>query len=176
LHLANSAATLTVPQTHFDIVRTGIATYGLNPGAVIRAATYGLTPAMTLRTHVALTKRVPRGSGVSYGHRYITDHETTLALAPLGYADGVPRTATNVAEVFARGARRRIVGTVCMDQFVLDVGDDDVVAGDEIVLFGTGAQGEPTADEWAGALATIGYEIVTRVGARVPRTFVRNRE
>lgn len=172
LHLANSAATLTAPQTHFDVVRTGIATYGLSPGRHVRASAYGLVPAMTLRTHLAMTKRVGAGEGVSYNHRYVTDRETTLGLVPLGYADGVPRDASNTAEVLVRGARRRIAGTVCMDQFVVDAGDDDIAAGDEVVLFGSGADGEPTADEWAAALGTIGYEIVTRVGSRVPRTYV----
>ncbi|MDQ1727689.1 MAG: alanine racemase [Frankiaceae bacterium] len=172
LHLANSGATLSAPRTHFDLVRTGIAVYGLTPGRAIGTArSLGLVPAMTLLSHVALAKRVPAGSGVSYGHRYTTDRETTLALAPLGYADGIPRHATNVAEVLLGGKRRRIAGTVCMDQFVLDVGDDDVAAGDPIVVFGPGADGEPTADEWADALGTIGYEIVTRIGARTPRTY-----
>ena len=172
LHLANSGATLSAPRMHFDLVRTGIATYGLSPGAAIgTAAQLGLVPAMTLKSEVALAKRVPAGSGVSYGHRYTTSRETTLALAPLGYADGVPRSATNVAEVLLGGKRRRVAGTVCMDQFVLDVGDDDVTAGDPIVVFGPGTDGEPTADEWAEVLGTIGYEIVTRIGARVPRTY-----
>lgn len=169
-HLANSAATLTLPDAHFDLVRPGIAVYGLSPGPDVDAS--GLRPAMTLRSHVALTKRVPAGSGVSYGHRYVTARETTLALVPLGYADGVPRAAGNTAEVLLGGARRTIAGTVCMDQFVLDAGDAAVAAGDEVVLFGPGDRGEPTADDWAGALGTINYEIVTRVGARVPRVYL----
>jgi alanine racemase len=174
-HLANSAATLTLPEAHFDLVRPGIAVYGLTP---VPPEPYGLTPAMTLRSHVALTKRVPAGSGVSYAHRYVTPTETGLALVPLGYADGVPRSGTNNAEVWLAGARRRISGRVCMDQFVVDVGDDPVAAGDEVVLFGpgpgagSGRGGEPTAQEWADALGTISYEIVTRIGARVPRTYV----
>jgi alanine racemase len=121
---------------------------------------------------VALTKRVPAGAGVSYLHRYVTETETTLALVPLGYADGVPRNATNVAEVQVDGVRRRIAGTVSMDQFVLDIGDDRVDAGDEVLVFGPGTAGEPTAQDWADWLGTINYEIVTRVGARVPRTYV----
>jgi alanine racemase len=126
---------------------------------------------MTLASTVALTKRVPAGSGVSYLHRYVTDRETTLALVPLGYADGVPRSATNLGQVQLGSARRTIAGTVCMDQFVLDVGDDEVAAGDEVLLFGPGDAGEPTAQDWAEAVGTINYEIVTRVGARVPRTY-----
>jgi alanine racemase len=172
-HLANSAATLRLPQTHYDLVRPGVAVYGLSPGpAVGNANELGLTPAMTLTTRVALTKRVPAGHGVSYGHQYVTDWDTTLALVPLGYADGVPRHLTNVGEVAIGGKRYRIAGRVCMDQFVLDVGDDPVTAGDEVVLFGAGTSGEPTAEEWANAIGTINYEIVTRVGARVPRTYV----
>ena len=169
-HLANSAATLTAPATHYDLVRPGIAVYGLTPVPQLgSAAEFGLRPAMTLASTVALTKRVPAGSGVSYLHRYVTEHETTLALVPLGYADGVPRSATNLAQVQLGGARRTIAGTVCMDQFVLDVGDDDVNAGDEVLLFGPGDSGEPTAQDWAEQLGTISYEIVTRIGARVPR-------
>ena len=168
-HLANSAATLTLPEAHFDLVRPGIAVYGLTP---VPPEQHGLTPAMTLRSHVALTKRVPAGSGVSYGHRYVTRTETGLALVPLGYADGVPRNGTNSAEVWLAGARRRISGRVCMDQFVVDVGDDPVAPGDEVVLFGPGRGGEPTAQDWADALGTISYEIVSRIGARVPRTYL----
>ena len=171
-HLANSAATLTAPATHFDLVRPGIAVYGLSPVPDLGGpADFGLRPAMTLRSTVALTKTAPEGAGVSYLHRYVTPRETRLALVPLGYADGVPRSATNVAQVQLGGVRRTIAGTVCMDQFVLDVGDDDVRVGDEVLLFGPGDAGEPTAQDWAEALGTINYEIVTRVGARVPRTY-----
>jgi alanine racemase len=127
---------------------------------------------MTLVSTVALTKRVPAGAGVSYLHRYVTAAETSLALVPLGYADGIPRNATNVAQVQLGNRRRTIAGTVCMDQFVLDVDDDEVSAGDEVVLFGPGTSGEPTAQDWADWLGTINYEIVTRVGARVPRTYL----
>jgi alanine racemase len=172
-HLANSAATLATPDAHFDLVRPGISVYGLSPGPLVgEAAELGLTPAMTLRAEVALAKRVPAGSGVSYGHRYHTATEATLALIPLGYADGVPRHATNRAEVLIAGRRRRIAGTVCMDQFVVDVGDDPVAEGDEVVLFGPGTNGEPTAQDWAEAIDTINYEIVSRIGARVPRRYI----
>jgi len=169
-HLANSAATLVLPQTHFDLVRPGVAVYGLSPGpAVGSARELGLRPAMRLRAEVALVKSVPAGQGVSYGHRYTTETSTTLALVPVGYADGVPRHATNVGPVQVNGKRFVISGTVCMDQFVVDVGDHQVEVGDEAVLFGPGDDGEPTADDWAAAVGTINYEIVTRVGARVPR-------
>lgn len=172
-HLANSAATLTAPATHYDLVRPGVAVYGLSPVPQIGSPRdFGLRPAMSLRSRVALTKRVPEGSGVSYLHRYVTSRETTLALIPLGYGDGVPRAATNTGEVLLAGRRRRIAGTVSMDQFVVDVGDDEVAADDEVVLFGPGDDGEPTAQDWADACGTINYEIVTRVGGRVPREYV----
>ncbi|MGZ6869148.1 MAG: alanine racemase [Frankiaceae bacterium] len=172
-HLANSAATLTLPAARFDVVRPGISVYGLSPGPEVGGAgELGLMPAMTFRARVALAKRVPGGSGVSYGHRYVTAADTTLALVPVGYADGVPRNAGNKAETLLGGRRRRIAGTVCMDQFVLDVGADRVAAGDEVVLFGPGTAGEPTAQEWADELGTISYEIVSRIGTRVPRTYV----
>jgi alanine racemase len=172
-HLANSAATVTLPQAHFDLVRPGVAVYGLNPVPDAEdGADFGLVPAMTLRSELANVKRVPAGEGVSYGHAYVLEADSTLALVPLGYADGVPRNATNTAEVFVGGRRRRIAGTVCMDQFVLDVEDDPVRAGDDVVLFGPGDQGEPTAQDWAEALGTINYEIVTRIGVRVPRRYV----
>ncbi len=172
-HIANSAATLTLPQAHFDLVRPGLSVYGLSPVPQVGdPARYGLTPAMTLAAGVALTKRVPAGTGVSYSHSYHTAAETTLALLPLGYADGVPRNASNVAELLIGGRRRRISGNVCMDQLVVDVGDDDVRAGDEVLLFGPGSHGEPTAQEWADATGTISWEIVTRIGARTPRVYV----
>jgi alanine racemase len=171
-HLANSAATLRSPNTHYDLVRPGVAVYGLSPGPEVGAASeLGLTPAMTLTTEVALTKQVPAGHGVSYSHRYVAARDTTLALVPLGYADGVPRHLTNIGEVSIGGRRYRIAGTVCMDQFVLDVGSDPVSVGDEVILFGSGAAGEPTAEDWAEAIGTINYEIVSRVGARVPRHY-----
>lgn len=171
-HLANSAATLGSPSTHYDLVRPGVAVYGLSPSAEIGiSAALGLRPVMRLRADVALAKRVPAGQGVSYGHRYTTDRETTLVLVPLGYADGVPRAATNSGPVSVNGKRFTISGTVCMDQFVVDVGDLTVQAGDDVVLFGPGDDGEPTADDWARTLETINYEIVTRIGGRVPRVY-----
>ncbi|MEV4001054.1 alanine racemase [Actinomadura sp. NPDC049753] len=168
-HIANSAAALTLPEARFDLVRPGIATYGLTPVPALGG--FGLRPAMTLVADAALVKRVPAGSGVSYGHTYHTERETTLAVVPVGYGDGIPRHGSNVLEVLAGGRRRTIAGRVCMDQFVVDLGDDPLAAGDEIVLFGPGDRGEPTAQEWAEALGTISYEIVTRIGARVPRAY-----
>ncbi|MFF5291624.1 alanine racemase [Paractinoplanes globisporus] len=168
-HIANSAATLTRPDAHYDLVRPGIAVYGLSP---VAGQTFGLRPAMTAHARVAQTKRVPAGQGVSYGHTYHTERETTLALVPLGYADGVPRAASNAGPVQLGGKRRTVAGRVCMDQIVVDVGDDDVSAGDVATLFGPGDDGGPTADDWAAVAGTINYEIVTRFGsARVPRHY-----
>jgi alanine racemase len=168
-HIANSAATLTRPDAHYDMVRPGIAVYGLSP---VAGKSFGLRPAMTARARVALTKRVPAGQGVSYGHTYFTTRETTLALVPLGYADGVPRHASNVGPLLLGGKRRTIAGRVCMDQIVIDVADDPVATGDIATLFGPGDDGGPTADDWARAIDTINYEIVTRFGgARVPRIY-----
>jgi alanine racemase len=171
LHLANSAATVALPGTWYDFVRPGIALYGLDPLGG-DPADHGLRPAMTVRATVALTKRVPAGVGVSYGHTYFPQTETTLALVPVGYADGVPRAAGNRAPVLAGGAQRTIAGRVCMDQFVLDVGDAAVRAGDEVVLWGPGERGEPTAQQWADAVDTIHYELVTRIGGRFTRRYV----
>ncbi|MFQ1001752.1 alanine racemase [Modestobacter sp. SSW1-42] len=170
-HLANSAATVALPETWYDLVRPGVAIYGLDPLGGDPAA-HGLRPAMTVQARVALTKRVPGGVGVSYGHSYTTGGETTLALVPVGYADGVPRAAGNVAPVLAAGARRTIAGRVSMDQFVLDVGQDPIAPGDPVVLWGPGTDGEPTAQQWADAVGTIHYELVTRVGGRFRRRHV----
>lgn len=170
-HLANSAGLLTRPDTHFDLVRAGIAIYGLSPIPEM-APKFGLRPAMTVRARVALAKRVPAGEGVSYGHTYTTGGETTLALVPLGYGDGVPRHASNLGRVHVGGRVRTIAGRVAMDQIVLDCGDDEVQAGDIATLFGAGDHGEPTADDWAQAIGTINYEIVTRIGSgRVQRIY-----
>ena len=172
-HLANSAAALTAPEHHYDLVRPGIAVYGLSPVPdVAGPSAYGLRPAMTLSGRFTLVKRLLAGSGVSYGHTYTTERDTTVGLVPLGYADGVPRAGGNVGPVLAAGRRRTIAGRVCMDQFVLDLGDDAAEVGDEVVLFGPGDGGEPTAQDWAEATGTISYEIVTRVGPRVPRVYV----
>jgi alanine racemase len=168
-HIANTAATLEVPEARYDMVRVGGGIYGLStlPGGPPQ----WLRPAMTLRTRLVLVKRVPAGTGVSYGHRYVTPRETTLGLVPLGYADGVPRTATGLPLLFARGRRWPIAGTVCMDQLVVDFGDEPVAVGDEVVLFGPGDDGEATAQEWGDTLGTISYEIVTGIGNRVPRSY-----
>lgn len=172
-HIANSPAALTLPESHFDLIRTGVAIYGISPVPQLGGpADYRLRPVMTLAARLASAKRVPGGHGVSYGHRYTTPGDTTLALVPLGYGDGVPRHASGTGPVLVAGKWRTIAGRVAMDQFVVDLGGDMVEAGDEAVLFGPGDNGEPTAEDWARAAGTIAYEIVTRVSARVPRVYV----
>ncbi|MFJ2111592.1 alanine racemase [Streptomyces sp. NPDC087850] len=172
-HIANSAATLTLPEAHFDLVRTGIALYGISPSPGLGTPEdFGLRPVMTLSASVALVKQVPEGHGVSYGHHYVTPGETTLGLIPLGYADGIPRHASDRGPVLVDGVRRRVAGRVAMDQFVVDLGGDTPAPGTTAVLFGPGDRGEPTAEDWARAAGTIAYEIVTRIGSRVPRVHV----
>ncbi|GAA2021417.1 alanine racemase [Terrabacter terrae] len=174
-HLANSAATLVHPSAHADLVRPGIAIYGLTPVPQVDDD-FGLRPVMTLRARLALVKALPAGQGISYGHAYAPEVDTVVGLVPAGYADGVPRNASNVGPVLADGRRTTIAGRVCMDQFVLDLGPGSRArAGDVVTLFG-GAPGEPTAQDWADATDTISYEIVTRLGARVPRLYVGGAE
>lgn len=177
-HLANSAATLTNPAMAFDLVRPGLAVFGLTPVPQLGGPErFGLVPAMQLEADLVLTKVVPGGHGVSYGHEYVTPADTVLGVVPLGYADGIPRHASGTggrlgAPVQADGRRLGVAGRVCMDQFVVDLGaGSSAVAGDVAVLFGSGAAGEPTAEDWARACGTISYEIVTRVGVRVPRVY-----
>jgi len=166
-HLANSAAAITRPDLRFDLVRPGIALYGLSPLADGGGGGLDLTPAMSVTSVVALVKRVRAGHGVSYGHDYVTDRQTYLGLVPVGYADGVFRSAGGRAEVSIRGERYRIAGRVCMDQFVVDLGPSTSVAeGDVVTLIG--ADG-PTAREWADAAGTIDYEIVCRFGGLRPK-------
>jgi len=174
-HIANSAATLTNPGASFDLVRPGLAVYGLSPVPSLGDPQYfGLTPAMTLSADLAVTKRIPAGQGLSYGHQYVTTKDTVVGLVPMGYADGIPRNATNVGPLSVGGARHTVSGRVCMDQFVVDLGLQSVArAGDPVTLFGAGDSGEPTAQDWADATGTISYEIVTRIGARVPRSYIR---
>ena len=172
-HIANSPATLTLPEAHFDLVRTGIALYGLSPSPELgSAADFGLRPVMTLSASLALVKHVPGGHGVSYGHHYVTPGETTLGLVPVGYADGIPRHASGTGPVLVGGKWRTAAGRIAMDQFVVDLGGDEPEVGAEAVLFGPGDRGEPTAEDWAQAAGTIAYEIVTRIGTRVPRVHV----
>jgi alanine racemase len=169
-HLANSAAALLRPSSRFDLVRLGLASYGLDPapGHTPRIA---LVPAMTVRATLVMSKPVRAGSGVSYGHTWVADSDTTVGLVPAGYGDGVLRHASNRAHVLVGGTQRPIRGRVCMDQFVIDLGGDLPAPGEDVVLFGPGTGGEPTAQDWADAAGTISYEIVTRIGGRFTRRF-----
>lgn len=178
-HLANSAATLTRPAVHYDLVRPGLAVYGLSPVPQIAGPeAFGLTPAMTVEAQLATVKQVGAGQGVSYAHQYVTDRPTTLGVVPLGYADGIPRHASGSGPrlggpVQVGGRRLGVAGRICMDQFVLDLGPGaGERAGDTVTLFGAGSGGEPTAQDWADVAGTISYEITTRLGARVPRVYV----
>ncbi|MEU3621655.1 alanine racemase [Amycolatopsis coloradensis] len=168
-HLANSAAVLTRPDLNFDLVRPGIAIYGLNPVPVAE----DLRPAMTFKSSVVLTKRIAAGESVSYGHSWTAERDTTLALVPVGYADGVPRSLSGRMDVWLGGRRRPVAGRVCMDQLIVDCGDDEPALGSEVILFGRGGFGEPTAREWADKLGTIDYEIVTSMcRPRIHRTYL----
>lgn len=168
-HIAASYAAIDLPEARLGCVRLGISIYGLSPFADRSSADLGLRPAMTLRAPVAAVRRVPAGQGVSYGYDYRTERETTLALIPLGYADGVPRSASGRGPVSVGGKPFAVAGRIAMDQFVVDVGDHPVEVGDEAVLFGDPTLGVPAAASWAEAAGTIDYEIVTRIGPRVPR-------
>ncbi|WP_460712577.1 alanine racemase [Nocardioides dilutus] len=170
-HLANSAAAILRPSSRLDLVRVGIAAYGLDP-APGHTPDLGLVPAMTARASLAMVKHVEAGAAVSYGRTWTAEEATTLGLVPVGYADGVPRVAGNRAEVWVAGARRPVRGRICMDQLVVDLDGAAAAAGDDAVLFGPGVHGEPTAQDWAEACGTISYEIVTRIGGRMTRRHV----
>ncbi|MEO8095306.1 MAG: alanine racemase [Pseudolysinimonas sp.] len=172
-HLAATEAAITRPDLRFDMVRTGIGVYGLPPAAGLDVTALGLRPVMTLAGSIAAVRRVPAGAGVSYGFTHRTLRPTTLALVPLGYADGVPRSASNRAEVLIGAQRYPVVGRIAMDQFLVDVGEDDVAVGADVVLWGDPTTGAPSVEEWAAWADTINYEIVTRVGQRVPRVPTR---
>ncbi|THV26844.1 alanine racemase [Glycomyces paridis] len=168
-HLANSAALIADPETRYDMVRPGIALYGYNP--VPRFAV-DLRPVLELRSTVMSCKRLPAGTGISYGHTVVLERDTNVALVPLGYADGVPRAASGRAEVYLAGRRRRVLGRICMDQFVVDCGDDVVRPGEPVVLIGAGEQ-HPDADDWSAWAGTIPNDVLTGLGSRVPRLWNR---
>lgn len=172
VHLAASAGALRFPEARFEMVRVGVSAYGLSPFDDATSADLGLVPAMELSAEIVSVKRVPAGSGISYGHDYVTGGETTLALVPMGYADGIPRHASGAGPVAINGRRFAVAGRIAMDQFVVDVGDHPVAVGDRAVLFGDPATGVPAATDWADAADTINYEIVTRIGNRVERRYV----
>jgi len=173
-HLSNSAGALVVPEARLDLVRVGIAAYGIDPAPGIAAlAGVTLRPVMRLRAQLVNVKRISEGAGVSYGWTWTAQAPTTVGLVPLGYGDGIPRHAGNRALVGWSGTRVPIRGRICMDQFVVELGAGRVAEpGDDVIVFGPGDHGEPTAGEWAAWCDTIGYEIVTRIGSRVPRRYL----
>jgi alanine racemase len=177
-HVANSAAAIAYPAARTSIVRTGIAVYGLSPGESTRAGASLFTPAMTMTARLALVKQIPAGAGVSYGLTWRADESSVVGLVPVGYADGIPRAASSRGRVLVDGRLAPVIGRVAMDQFVVDLSghdlsghDSGIRAGAEVIIFGPGTAGEWTADDWAEASGTIGYEIVTRIGVRVPRRY-----
>ena len=170
-HLANSAGAILHPGMRHNLVRLGISAYGLSPAPdVASEEQLGLVPAMTVRGSVVLSKELAAGAGVSYGHTFVASEPMRVALVPMGYGDGIPRHASSTAEVLVGGARGRVLGRICMDQFVVEANEAN--AGDQVVLFGTGSEGEPTATDWARWCGTINYEIVTRMGGRQTRVWV----
>ena len=172
-HLSNSAATLGLPHTYFNLVRPGVAIYGVSPGDEVGTPqSHDLTPVLRLTSTIALIKEVPAGTGVSYAHAYHTSANTRLALIPVGYADGLPRASSNRGPVLVGGRTLQVAGRMCMDQFLVDIGDLPVNEGDEVVIFGDPGRGEPSAEDWGRASDTIGYEIITRLGPRVVRDYI----
>jgi alanine racemase len=171
LHAANSAAVLLHPESHFDMVRTGGALYGIDPGGGMGPAR-GLRPVMTLRSAVTVVKRLPAGEPISYGGCYVLAREATMATVPIGYEDGYDRTLSNRADVLIGGKRRRLAGTVTMDHIMVDCGDDEVAPGDDVVLIGSQGDDRIGVEEIADIAGTIGDEIVTGISDRVPREFV----
>lgn len=171
-HISNSAATLKNPAAAFDMVRTGIAMYGLTPEVSLGSPRdFGLRPAMQLRSSLYLVKDVPAGAPVGYGASEYTSRDTKLGVVTMGYADGIPRIARS-AGVWFNGERAPIIGRVSMDQFVVDLGPDSKAqSGDWVVIFGNGSHGEYTAEDWGAASGSINYEMVTRIGPRVPRIY-----
>jgi alanine racemase len=176
IHIANSAALFTNKSTHKNIIRSGIALFGLSPDikTIGDSSSLGLKPAMKLKAKLNLVKEVKAGSSVGYGGTAVLKSDTKLGVVALGYADGIPRSTNNLAGVFVDKKRAPIIGRVSMDQFVVDLGITSTAkTGDEVIVFGDGSNGEYTVDEWAKAANTINYEIITRIGPRVPRIYPR---
>jgi alanine racemase len=170
-HIANSAATLSLPESHLDIVRPGVAAYGLWPGPhLVNSAE--LRPALSLRARVNASKIVPAGERLSYGLRYELERDGRIVTVPAGYADGYDRGLSGRADVLIEGKRYRVSGTVCMDQFLVDVGEDPVGIGAVATLIGSEGDAHITAEELAEVIGTINYEITTRIASRVPRVYL----
>jgi alanine racemase len=176
VHIANSAALFTNKSAHKNIIRSGIALFGLSPDVktIGDSSSLGLKPAMKLKAKLNLVKEVKAGASVGYGGTVVLKSDTKLGVVALGYADGIPRNTNNLAGVFVDKKRAPIIGRVSMDQFVVDLDiTSSAKTGDEVIVFGDGSDGEYTVDEWAKAANTINYEIITRIGPRVPRIYPR---
>jgi alanine racemase len=165
VHLANSAGAITLDAPDLDLVRIGAGLYGIDETGI------GLRLAMRLMSKLAQVRRIRAGEGVSYGHDFVAERDTTVALVPLGYADGIPRIATGQASVLCRGVRMPVIGRIAMDQFVVDAGELPVEAGEPVTIFGDGLRGEPTAQDWADWAGTIPHEIYCGIGSRVARRY-----
>jgi alanine racemase len=169
--MANSAALLSMPESHLDIVRPGVAAYGLWPGPhLVNSA--DLRPALSLRARINASKIVPAGERLSYGLRYELERDGRIVTVPAGYADGYDRGHSGSADVLIEGKRHRVSGTVCMDQFLVDVGSDPIDIGAVVTLIGSDGAEHISAEELAGVIGTINYEITTRIASRVPRVYL----
>lgn len=165
VHLANSAGAITLDAPDTDLIRIGAGLYGIDDLGI------GLRPAMRLTSKLTQVRRIRAGEGVSYRHDFVADRDTTVALVPIGYADGIPRAAAGRASVLCRGVRMPVIGRIAMDQFVVDAGDLGVEPGEPVTIFGAGTNGEPTAREWADWSGTIEHELYCGIGNRVPRRY-----
>lgn len=173
-HISNSAAIIDCPEYNLDMVRGGIMLYGYYPSNEVKKDRVNLKPAMTLKTKISNIKKVPIGTGISYGQIFVTERESRIATLPIGYADGFTRLLTSKGEAFVKGKRAPIVGRICMDQCMIDItGIDDINIGDEVILFGY-EEGYPSVDEIAGKLNTINYEILCMMGRRIPRVYIED--
>jgi alanine racemase len=170
-HLANSAAALSIPETHFDLIRPGVASYGLWPGEAL-VGSADLKPAMALKARINMVKEVPAGDALSYGLHYELKNASHVVTVPAGYADGYDRGYSGLAEVLIDGERHRVSGTVCMDQFMVDVGSADVEIGSIATLIGRDGTEEITAEELGARIGTINYEVTGRIASRVPRLYL----
>ena len=173
IHMANSGAILDIPESYFDAVRPGVTLYGHYPSTET-SQSIGLKQVMTLKTSVAHIRKIPAGFSVSYGRRWVAETATTIAVLPIGYADGVRRALTNIGEVLINGKRYPIAGTVTMDHIMVDVGQDPIKSGDEVIIWGDGPDGRIQVLEVAEKMGTIPYELTCGVSRRVKRIYVGN--
>lgn len=176
-HVSNSAGIIDLPEYNLDMVRSGIINYGLYPSNEVNKEKIDLKPAMTLKTRISNIKKVPKNTGVSYGHTFVTKRDSIIGTIPIGYADGFTRLLSSKAEVLVKGERVPVIGRICMDQCMIDLTDVyNVNIGDEVIVFGEGSHGKISIDEVAEKLGTINYEIICMVGRRIPRVYKRNGE